>query len=194
MSATWAIARCMKRRPGPPASLIAATAFVVFCVGFNAPRLLRNATYYSYLSHTPRYYEVIRDGRYSELFSVAKLLRDLCPPERRIALLGDDVSVIHYLTERRVVRSSTEGADSLDAQDVSAAVVDMTEEPDQLGRLVRLALEQSERFERVYEGERWHVYRRIGPPAAPDARKAGPDVTGSGENGLVEGDLSDART
>ena len=194
MAVTWVVAWRVKRRPRRLAPLIAATAFVVFAVGFNAPRLLRNATYYSYLSHTPRYYDVIRHGRHAELLPVAELLRELCPPEGRIAVLGDDISIIHYLTERRVVRPSMEENGALDAADASAAVMDMTEGSAGFRRALQRALEQSERLERVFEGQRWHVYRYTGRPAAPDARKAGRAVTSMWEDGCVERELPDPRT
>ena len=194
MAVTWVVAWRVKRRPRRLAPLITATAFVVFAVGFNAPRLLRNATYYSYLSHTPRYYDVIRHGRHAELLPVAELLRELCPPEGRIAVLGDDVSIIHYLAERRVVRPPMGQDGALDAADASVAVMDMTEGSPGFRRALQRALEQSERLERVFEGQRWHVYRYTGRPAAPDARKAGRAVTSFWEDGCVERELPDPRT
>ena len=204
MAVTWVIVWRVKRRRYRLAPLIAATAFVVFAVGFNAPRLLRNATYYSYLSHTPRYYDVIRHGRHAELLPVADLLRELCPPEMRIAVLGDDVSVIHYLTERRIIhprfrryddKEISQAMKDLHAKDdASAAVMDMSEGPEEFRWALRWALEQSGRFERVFEGRRWHVYRYTGPPPAPDTRQAGRPVGGFEEDDCVERELLDPRT
>ena len=177
MATTWVIARRVRRRPRPSAPLIAATVFVVFVLGFNAPRLLRNAVHYSYVSHTPRYYDAIRGGRHAELFPVAELLRELCPPDGRIAVVGDDTSVFHYLTERRVIWPPGRQDNALHARrvmrflhsrtDASLAVMDMSEGPDEFRWPLRRALERSRRFKRIFQGQRWHVYRYVSAPATP---------------------------
>ena len=81
---------------GPAKILV---AILIVC---NGPRLARDAFYYSYLSHTPRFYEVIRSGKYAELFEVAERLQRSVP-EGPVGLVGDKLSVLHLLTHRRIV-------------------------------------------------------------------------------------------
>lgn len=92
-------------RPARRASAAVATTrvLVAVLVLVNAPRVLRNAFAYSYLSHTGRFYEVIRDGQYEEMVDVARLARGL-EPDAAVVLTGDDERVLAYLSRRRVLR------------------------------------------------------------------------------------------
>jgi hypothetical protein len=90
-----------RSRPASPrAFLLTATIVTGVLVFVNSPRLLRNAFYYSYLSHTSRYYEVIRHGRHAELFPVAEVLRQHVPSDERVMVNRDTVRTLHYLSER----------------------------------------------------------------------------------------------
>lgn len=83
---------------------LATVPVVVLAVGIaiNAPRTLRNAVYYGPISHTDRYYDVIRDGDHRDLLTTARTLRTHWTPGTTILASGDDVSMLHYLTGRRV--------------------------------------------------------------------------------------------
>jgi len=166
-----AVHRWRGKKPTPSVYLKAATVFTVFVLAANAPRLLRNAVYYTYLSYTPRYYEVIRHGRHAERFRLAEVLRALCPREGPIANLGNDTSILHYLTARRVVLppwASRENASDAErvmqfvnfAPDVRFIVVDTKEGKSEFRKAVQRAVKNSSRLHQVYQGPRWQVYRR----------------------------------
>ena len=95
-----------RRRPAPVGRHALPVAVKVFAIGMiacNAPRLLRNAVYYSYHSHTPRYYSVIRHGRYAEVLALAEVIRRDCPPEGRVGVMVGEVPVFHFLSGRLMV-------------------------------------------------------------------------------------------
>jgi acyl-CoA thioesterase-1 len=102
----WVV-RAFRRRggetSGPRVYWKAAAILTAFVMLINAPRLFLNAVYYSYLSHTPRYYKVINQGRSAEHIEVGELLYKKCPPNSSIAVPKQDVPIFHYLTDRQVV-------------------------------------------------------------------------------------------
>ncbi len=115
-----AVCRLKGNVPKPSLYLKVVTVFSIIVIGCNSPRLLRNAFYYSYLSHTPRYYEVIRRGRYAERFRVAERLRDICPPDGLVAVPLDETNILHYLSDRRVIPlPDTPQRDASDAERVA---------------------------------------------------------------------------
>lgn len=74
------------------------TVFTVLVILSNAPKVLRNAVYYSYLSHTSRYYEVIRSGKYVELFGIAEVLRSDSHDRVVAAETRDERLILHFLS------------------------------------------------------------------------------------------------
>jgi len=76
--------------------------FVFLVVISNAPKVLRNAVYYSYLSHTRRYYEVIRSGEYAEVFEIAHMLRE-SGDKGLIAADASERSILHFLSGKIVL-------------------------------------------------------------------------------------------
>lgn len=99
---------------------LATAAIVTLGVGIaiNAPRTLRNALYYAPLSHTDRYYETIRDGDHQDLLATADLLRKQYRPGLAILASGDDVSMLHFLTDRPI--RSLPAGDAWDTRALSA--------------------------------------------------------------------------
>ncbi|MFP4433816.1 MAG: ArnT family glycosyltransferase [Planctomycetota bacterium] len=83
---------------------LATVAVVTLGIGIaiNAPRTLRNALYYGPLSHTDHYYKVIRDGDHRDLLATADLLKNHRREGTTILASGDDVSMLHFLTDRRI--------------------------------------------------------------------------------------------
>ena len=76
--------------------------FVLLVVISNAPKVLRNAVYYSYLSHTRRYYKVIRSGEYAEVFEIAHMLRK-SEDKGLIAADAHERSILHFLSRKIVL-------------------------------------------------------------------------------------------
>ncbi len=172
------------RAAGTRAALVAATVFTIVVVGTNAPRLLRNVVYYTYLSYTPQYYQLVRGGDHAEWHALNEQVRRVCPPDRPVAMSGDEISIVHYLTERRVIRLPQWLRDGHgDFQEIIALVHD---DPDIAMVLVdkkvrktesrpvleefSAALEAAGQFERIPWGRRWDIFRRkpaAGPAPAP---------------------------
>ena len=86
----------------PKTLLIAQQILVGFLIACNVPRISRDAFYYSALSHTDRYYEVIRHGQFAELIDLAAVMRDQ-PATGPIGTISDKSSIFHFLTGRRFV-------------------------------------------------------------------------------------------
>ncbi|MGB2821707.1 MAG: glycosyltransferase family 39 protein [Phycisphaerae bacterium] len=111
--------RWSTRPTKPKAFLIAVTVFLSCLIAANLPKVLRDGVYYSYAAYTGRYYEVIRDGDFVDLHTVAASLRDRFGPETLIATRGDRASILHFLSERRMVRFlRTERQTAADAEAV----------------------------------------------------------------------------
>ncbi len=95
----WCIRR-FYRPAGAKLLLKAVSVLVGVIIVCNAPKIIRNAFYYSYISHTPRYYNVIKHGRSAELINVAEVIRRDHPDGRQAATNSDEVSILHFLSER----------------------------------------------------------------------------------------------
>ncbi|MCK4624329.1 MAG: glycosyltransferase family 39 protein [Phycisphaerae bacterium] len=107
----WCIKR-LRRQAKPVVYMRAVAVLVGVIIACNTPKLLRNAVYYSHLSHTPRYYQVVRGGGFAELFEVAEILGENHSDSRSERSRTDGhlaatdcgkVSVLHYLSERTVI-------------------------------------------------------------------------------------------
>ncbi len=103
----WSIKR-FYRPAGAKLLLKAVTVLVGVIIACNTPKLLRSAVYYSYLSYTPRYYEVVRGGGFVELFEVADILGEnhsdsRSERSRTGATDSGDISVLHYLSGRTIL-------------------------------------------------------------------------------------------
>ena len=88
---------------GPGASRTAVTVLTAVVVLANLPRVARDAFYYSAMSRTDRYYQVIRGGEYAGLVELARYLRQGARPGDRVAIRHDRSAVLHYLSGRMVV-------------------------------------------------------------------------------------------
>ncbi len=153
----------------------AVTILIALIVVFNAPRMLRNAFYYSYLAYTPRYYRVIRSGKYAELFELADLIRRRSPPAVRIGMVGKEGGILHFLSERRVVslpRRRRKAATSPAPVARSAAarpdlrffVFDLSRARSAFAEHLTSELTAADEFSVVFQGERFIAYERTGPP------------------------------
>ncbi len=165
------VCRWRRRRPSASLYLKAATVLAVFVLGVNAPRLLRNAVYYCYLSYTPRYYEVIRDGQHARLLGVADHLRQLQPVDEPIAAPGGDHSVLHYVTGLRTLAMPDDPSETAsDAQRVlefvrsqpgfSLVAVNTKDGEKEYRRALQRGLKGWPQLDRIYEKPGWQVYRR----------------------------------
>ena len=131
----------------------------------NSPRLLRNAFYYSYLSYTPRYYEVIRGGRHAERFALADYLRGGVRDDKAVAAPYYELCLLHYLSGRRIVEMPTDPAEAFKMvearRDVQAIVIDMRGSAGEFGRALQQKLNKSTDFEpSKYRGQRYRVFVR----------------------------------
>ncbi len=99
----WSVCRICRWRSKPASPVLLLKILTIFTgliIASNVPKLMRNAFYYSYLGHTPRYYDVVRSGRFAELFPVADILRQGPPLDVPAAVDGQQVSILHFLSER----------------------------------------------------------------------------------------------
>jgi len=102
---SWSIAKLRRWPASPPSKgLVLRTAKIVaiLFIACNAPRLARDAFYYSYLSHGPQFYSVFNSGRYAELFELGEIIQS-SPPTTRVGILGIGLRVLHFQSHRRVI-------------------------------------------------------------------------------------------
>lgn len=162
-----AACRWLKIKPNPSVYLTTVTIATVLVVSVNAPRLLRNVAYYTYLSHTPRFYDVIRDGKHANMYSLAERVHSLCPEDGLVLVPPDETSIIYYLAERRTLplplwpcRSAAD-ADRimrfiLSTPGASMVVVNTQE----AGNELQQALAASPRLSQAYQKGTWAVFVR----------------------------------
>ncbi len=84
-------------------SITTARIVVTLFIACNVSRIARDAFYYSYLSHTSRFYDVIHDGKYAEMSELARKFQ-ASPPQTLIGTLGRDGRALHFLCRRRIIR------------------------------------------------------------------------------------------
>ncbi len=90
----------LRHRPAGPDAARWAVAFVtVACIALNAPRTGRWAFYYSVMSHTSRYYEVIRDGDYRDVFLAADTIRRESRPGAKVATEATTAPILYVVTD-----------------------------------------------------------------------------------------------
>jgi len=113
LEGVWAAPRWAARRRGGPAPaapaaqgavtsrryLVAATVFTVAVIAVNAPRVAREAFYYSLLSRTDRYDRVTGQA---ETVKVAGLIARNIPPGVGVFVRNNRHSILHYLTRREL--------------------------------------------------------------------------------------------
>lgn len=176
----WALAYVHRLRgkiSSPTAQLKATTVFVAAAIILNAPRLGRNAVIYTYLSHTPRYYEVIRHGNWQGMFRVAKHLEQSSPADAVVAASENGSKVLHCLSGRRVValpdRVRATAADAQrvvefirSAPEVTFVAIDTQSNQPEYRQSLQEALAAWLDMKDSYVGNRWRVYRRDAPPTA----------------------------
>jgi len=141
-------------------------------VATNAPRILRHAFYYSYLSHTPRYYQVVRNGKHGEVFPIADILREKCPQGMLVATDAHEVRLFHFLSGRRIAplpdvpRQSPDDADfivnfALSNQQLAFVVLDIREVSESFRKHVASTFVRSRQMQLVHRGNHYVVYQRI---------------------------------
>jgi len=154
----------------------------------NFPRLARDAFYYSAMSRTDRYYQVIRGGEYAGLVELARYLRQSARPGDRVAVRHDRSAVLHYLSGRMVVpfprrhpRQTVADAEDilrqvLPDQRVCFVVPDTADGAPAFLHRLRRGLEESRQFEPVLAKSRYRLYRRRVAASGPfiERRRAGP--------------------
>jgi len=153
--------------------LLAATIFTGVVIAANAPRLSRNAFYYSYLSYRGQYYQKVRKGEHAELLQVAAALAERSSPDGPVAADEEESGVLHYLSDRRVVLlPQTPCRTAADANRVAefvektpAAECVAIKTADCAAEYVQsltAALDARADLERIHKGKGWLVYCRSG--------------------------------
>ena len=127
------------------------------------------------------YYGTIRDRDFVDHLQVAEAVRRLSAPDGVIAVDGDQVSIMHYLTQRVTVplreseaRDAAAAAESIPAfvasrPDVRGIVVDVRRDDGaRFRRRVDELMAGLDGAERAFEGERYVVYSlgRAAPPSS----------------------------
>jgi hypothetical protein len=151
---------------------MAVTLFTALVVAANAPWLLRNAFYYSYLSHTQHYYHAIRYGKYADLFPVAEILRNNCPQDALIYTGGSEVRLIPFVSDRRIIpfpdvpHQDAADADvvvdfALSHRQIAFIVFDLGTGTDAFRQRIVSALNDNSEMKLVYSGKNYVVYQRI---------------------------------
>jgi len=140
--------------------------FVGALSAMNVPKILRHAVWYSYLSHTPRYYQVIRDGRYAEMMEVARLLRERTPPRKTVAI-REDLTILHFLSRQRMVafpgpRSIAEANLRKSAlifhPDLAYLVLKTGEDPHALEVLRQAAAQPASSLREIFRGRHYEAF------------------------------------
>jgi len=151
--------------------LLAASVLVVVVVVANAPRVLRHAVYYTYLSYTPQYYRAVPHVGPPSFWQVAELLNSPDARKGRVVVFGRQTSLLHYLTRRVILRPLPAGPANEDAlrrateltarqKDVAFVVVDLRDEwlSSQMPVLLR-HLEAIDGIRKVFQEGSFRVYR-----------------------------------
>ena len=180
-----AVARYQKRPLTPRAFLRAGIVLAAITIACTAPRTMRWAFYYAPLSYGDAYYAKVRDGAFREMHSVADTLTAHCGPEDRVGLHSDQLSKFHFLTRRRM--TPYPGYDHVGPDDAARIMAFIADHPElrllvfekrnaepvfweaMTDRLDRAVGEGD--LDRVFCGEDYHVYRRVG--SRPASRSKG---------------------
>jgi 4-amino-4-deoxy-L-arabinose transferase-like glycosyltransferase len=97
----WVVAAAVRRLRGRAvrsAYVGAALGLAAAAVAANAPKLARNAVYYTYLARTPRYYDVIADGWHAERLAMAERLARARHEPVLVAAAPKDAYIFHYVS------------------------------------------------------------------------------------------------
>ena len=169
-----AVNRWRSRTTTARALLTGVSVFVGIAIVTNLPRLSRNAFYYGYYSHTPRYYEIIRDRDFVDLFDAAEAARSIGPAGSPVAVDHDQKSILHFLTDRVTVPLPQTPQQS--QADAEAIVAFVAEHPEFAGVVVDITqggkgrkarsftaaleslLSDTLRARQVFAGPRYRVY------------------------------------
>jgi len=179
--AEWAARKRGSHRPTRAAAVswCVLSAAILVC---NAPRVLRNAFYYSHLGGGGEYYAVVRDGRYAELIDLAETARLNTPPAARVGLVGDKMQILHFISRRTVVpleeTARAEGwvpenlaRQAASRRDLDLLVFDVSEaKPDWRNRL-KAALNGKATLRQWPGGARYLVWQQAGPDAPATRRR-----------------------
>ncbi|MDY7011746.1 MAG: glycosyltransferase family 39 protein [Planctomycetota bacterium] len=180
--------KLFRPRARPALHLKAVIVLVGAIVACNAPKLLRNAVYYSYVSHTGRYHKVVMDGRFAELFPVAGILREGDHADRTAAADSDKVSMLHYLSRRTIIplpetaRISPDEAEVIrhfaaSHSDLQFIVLDVGKRggSEPFRRRLRELFENTPGMELRRAGKRYLVYEVLIKPGRSASRPSAPD-------------------
>jgi len=196
----WIVEWChrLRSRPVRPAAfLVAVSASLFLLIAANVPKIVRDSVYYSYAAYTGQYYRVVREGHFIDLGPVTRLLRSRFDPGTPVAARTDRVSILHFLSERRMVRclgTRRKAAAEADAvyrklltrADVQVIVADVSGEPEPFHRRLDELLSASG-APVLYEGAWCKVYdwsgasRSVppGPRTGPSSRPRGGPAGGA---------------
>jgi uncharacterized membrane protein (UPF0136 family) len=169
---------CRLRRNPHRAAVAAVTILVLFLIGANQPKVARGAFYYSYLAHIGQYYDHLQNRPYVELMAVSKLVNDRTPAPAEVAMTPDRISVLHYVTGRRITQlplgpqttaDDATAAGAAITKETATAVFGIEKASDVFRR--RLSDEMlAAGFEQRYAGSFYMAYCRLPPRAEGDSR------------------------
>jgi len=168
----------------PAAYLVAATALAAIVIAVSSVRLGRNAFYYSYLARTDRYYKIIRNGWFDELFAVADVLAAGRLPNTAALTPGDKASILHFLSGRLTrpqAPTECETADEADrvydhvvASDACRIVVVAVADGEEPFReRLKRRFADDDRFRHVFWSGRYRVYVRAAAATTSSTRSGG---------------------
>ena len=186
----WCVDQAARRSAGRAARagglLAAVVMFAVVIIVPNAVPVVRNAFYYSALSHTPsRYYETIRRGRFREFWLVAAQLRRGPMLDRPAAMTANDMGILHWLGRRTTVGwpetalATADDAGTVHAffaarPDVAYAVLNLSEGTAAYRESLVERFAATDGLLLVYDGEDFRVYRRAAPGGDSETGTGGP--------------------
>jgi hypothetical protein len=167
------LVRWVERRRGrdrPRVFLYTVYILTAFVILTNAPKLLRLAVYYNYLSYTPRFYEKIDHGNFREFPRLARLILTETHPGEPVGVTSD-IRYFHFLSGRKIEPIFTGSAKNHAKQvdqfirnrpDVRLFLVQQERKSERLEELNRHleGLTKQGVLERIYAGRDFHAYRR----------------------------------
>ncbi|MCP4378681.1 MAG: glycosyltransferase family 39 protein [bacterium] len=104
--------------------LKAITIFAVICIACHIPKVLRNATYYSYAAWTQpdNYYQVTRKKKYVDMFAIAEAMTGGGHPPGKTGGPRDGEGIIHHLSGRIVAPYTTGKQEQWSAPDAERII------------------------------------------------------------------------
>lgn len=100
----WGVQRFRRGQGQPQATtvLLAVNILIAVIVVANLPKVAYHAFYYQAISRKADYYQKIRHGQHADLMAVGELIRQKSNPQQAVAAEAGNLSMIHFVTDRRI--------------------------------------------------------------------------------------------